>query len=528
MPFEEAIGYVLNKEPNPEEWDSAMWAAEKPAVRVRSFFSSRVENARFLDRAQGLIFDYMAKVTDEVTGPDGVKRPALRIGGRADFVRLMREFMVKEGMATPEELWNTEQSDLTDIKSEARLRLIFDTTVRQAYGYGNWRQGMTPAVRRAFPAARLVRVRDVAIPRPRHAAHEGEVRLKTDIPWWARYQNDPQIGGFGVPWGPYGFRSGVDQEDVPLREWETLTGRKFDTGAEEMKETDLPGMNDGLGASTKGMDPEIKRKLIEELQALNARDAKRLERSIENSAREAAERARNRALERRGIKPPEAPKITVVDEGDKIRIGEDVGERISKTRKREGMATPEQEKAIAEKVFQSIDRKAAEPQTQPTGGKGINRERHLSASELTLTPEERQMLESPHEILAVYTAEGRLKKAVLGDRQTVGIPGELPPGAILTHNHPTGRGPSDSDLKAVLTRPGTTLRVVATNENGKAEVFQLKALKQVSSEQIAEIAVMYRDLAQMGGDTPSGRRAALDLISEEFGGIIQIERAETR
>lgn len=56
------------------------------------------------------------------------------------------------------------------------------------------------------------------MPRPRHAAHEGEVRLKTDEAWWAAYQNDLEIGGFGVPWEPYGFYSGMGQEDVAREE----------------------------------------------------------------------------------------------------------------------------------------------------------------------------------------------------------------------------------------------------------------------------------------------------------------------
>ena len=38
MFFEEALRFLLEKDPNPEEWDAAEWATEKPAVRVRSLF----------------------------------------------------------------------------------------------------------------------------------------------------------------------------------------------------------------------------------------------------------------------------------------------------------------------------------------------------------------------------------------------------------------------------------------------------------------------------------------------------------
>ncbi|QJE95274.1 hypothetical protein [Luteolibacter luteus] len=263
MFFEVALRFLLEKDPNPEEWDAAEWAAEKPAVRVRSFFSSRVESARFLDRARGLIFDYLAKVRDEVTTPEGEKTTALRVGGREDFVMLMRRFMIEEGMAVPEEFKDVIQGDLEDIRSVLRLRRIFNTYLRQAYGFGQWRQGMKPAVRRAFPSARFVRVRSVMDRRPLHAEHEGEVRLKTDLDWWAKYRNDPAIGGFGVPWGPYGFHSGMGQEDVP-REEARKSGVSVD-GAEGQLEKPLPELNEGLRVSIRGMGPEVKQRLANEL-----------------------------------------------------------------------------------------------------------------------------------------------------------------------------------------------------------------------------------------------------------------------
>ena len=326
MAFEEAIRFLLDKDPNPEEWDSADWATEKPAVRVRSFFSSRVESARFLDRAQGLIFDYMAKVRDDL--PNGER--ALRVGGREDFVMLMRRFMIEEGMAKPDEFQGVNQADLQDIRSVSRLRLIFDTNVRQAYGYGQWRQGMKPAVRRAFPAARFVRDRGVLEPRPRHAAHLGEVRLKTDLDWWARYQNDPKIGGFGVPWGPYGFYSGMGQEDVSKAEAQRL-GLKVEPSPEEDAKP-LPGLNDALAASVRKMDPETKRKLLDELRGgPKPRDA-------EEAGREAAAAARRAAMERRGL--PAEPPVKLVEEGEMIKLappaaqnppakaGEDIGPKL--------------------------------------------------------------------------------------------------------------------------------------------------------------------------------------------------------
>lgn len=309
MFFEEAIRFLLEKNPNPEEWVAAEWAAEKPAVRVRSFFSSRVESARFLDRAQGLIFDYLAKVRDEL--PSG--ETALRVGGREDFVMLMRRFMIEEGMAKPDEFQGVNQGDLTDIRSMSRLRLIFDTNVRQAYGYGHWRQGMKPAVRRAFPAARFVRQRGVMEPRPRHAENVGEVRLKTDRQWWADYQNDPLIGGFGVPWGPYGFHSGMGQEDVSRAEAVRLGLIPQNMAdAPDVPEEPLPSLNENAAASVRKMDPETKRKLLEELRGGPKG------RTPEEAGREAAAAARRAALERQGL--PVDPPLKVIEDGETIRL----------------------------------------------------------------------------------------------------------------------------------------------------------------------------------------------------------------
>lgn len=103
--------------------------------------------------------------------------------------------MIAEGIAAEGEFVGVNQKDVTDVRSVARLRLIFDTNVRQAYGYWEWKQGMEPAVQEAFPTARLVRVRGVKVARPRHQANLGEVNLKADPPW-AEFHNARDIGGF--------------------------------------------------------------------------------------------------------------------------------------------------------------------------------------------------------------------------------------------------------------------------------------------------------------------------------------------
>lgn len=526
MFFDEALGFVLKKNPSPSEWDSATWSAEKPAVRVRAFLSSRVENVRFLDRAQGLLFDYMAGVRDDVVTPSGERTTAVRIGGRADFVRLMREFMIREGMAKADEFGKVNQNDLTDIRSEERLRLIFDTTTRQAFSYGKWRQGMTPAVRRAFPASRFIRVRGVQLPRPRHLAHLGDVRLKSDIPYWARYQNDPLIGGFGVPWGPYGFRSGMDQEDVPRSE-----ARQMGLLKNEKEPENLPGLNSGWQASVRGMDPALKAKLLASLRGgPKPRDPQELGREVARKARLAAigrriddaeargDRAEVARLKAKVVSPPGGLPIEV--DGERILLVDDIDERLSKIRKRE-LSPAEMAQAEAEKIHAKVDRRAAESQ-RGEGRKSPPVRKALLVERLTLTLEERAILESPHEILLAYSADGRLKKTNLGNRTSVPVPNGLPDDAILSHNHPGGRGPSGPDLRYILNNPGQTLRVVAKNENGRTEVFQIKVTRKTTQKEITSLIQNYQAACDLGGDTPPARREAVALLQERFGDILTI------
>lgn len=327
MPFEEAISFLLGKEQLPAEWDSAMWRNQEADFQTKAFFSSRVENARFLDRSQTLLFDYLAKVRETITKSDGTQTTALSVSDRSHFVKLMREFMIAEGMAKASEFKDVNQKDVTDIRSLARLNLIFDTNVRQAYGYGQWKQGMTPAVLQAFPAARLIRVRGVMIPRLRHDANMGEVALKTDTAWWAGYINAREIGGFEVPWGPYGFNSGVSQEDVSREEAERL-GLPVPPSPPE----DESKITDSTQASTKQMDPVLKEKLLEELRAW------RKARSPHEAAKQAAADVRREMLQR-GLEDAEGRGdeaaaqryrkafaelpgrgLRVIDEGDFIRL----------------------------------------------------------------------------------------------------------------------------------------------------------------------------------------------------------------
>lgn len=243
QPFEEAIQKFGERTPIGALLNSAQWRDEVPvALRERAFFSANVENIRFLQRAQSAIADFLTSARDPANN-------SLRTGSRAQFVSIMQNFALREGMGP---LDPNDRGGLKDIGSETRLGLIFDTNVRAAQDFGNWKQGMDPAVLDEFPAQRFIRVRRVRKPRPYHQAALGQVRLKTDTDFWVNLNRD-----FGVPWGPWGYNSGCDVEDVDRAETERLKLLRKGQAALPVDRK----FNDGLQASLRGLEAAMIDKL---------------------------------------------------------------------------------------------------------------------------------------------------------------------------------------------------------------------------------------------------------------------------
>jgi len=341
----------------------------------------------------------------------------------------------------------------------SRLRLIFDTNVRQAYGYGQWRQGMKPAVRRAFPAARFVRQRGVLEPRPRHVAHVNEVRLKTDIDWWARYQNDPEIGGFGVPWGPYGFYSGMGQEDVSRAEAKRL-GLKVDPSPEEDAKP-LPGLNENIAASVRKMDPETKRKLLEELRGGPKG------RTPEEAGREAAAAARRAALERRGV--PAEPPIKVIEEGDRIRL--EVATLAAKEPrqapqmrefKQPELTSPDwQPVYVPDDLFRRLMADMDQDGSQGAGGDWDPLDHLTEAAREIVLAEEAKIAGRAREHGRVIDGNGVITWSGTGGERSISVPSGETTGKVFIHNHPDNNPPSWRDLVEGIADGTLELRVAA-------------------------------------------------------------------
>lgn len=247
QPFEEALRKLSERTIVTSPLRSAQWRDKVAAgLRDRAFFSATVENARVLQTMRDYLGDFLAKAIDPQTG-------GLKAQGRAEFVADMRELCIREGIGkvdpkTGEIDPEIDESDLTDLRSMARLQLIFDTQTESANEYGYWSQGNDPDVLNAYPAQRFIRVRPVRTPRPLHAANEGAVRRKDDLAFWLSMNPD-----FGVPWGPWGYGSGMGVEDVDRIEAERLglVGRRETLTSPERQ------LNDRLSAGVRDLSPEM-------------------------------------------------------------------------------------------------------------------------------------------------------------------------------------------------------------------------------------------------------------------------------
>lgn len=245
MPFAEALDKLGAKSPIVSAMTSSEWSDVPVELRERAFFSSEVESARFLQRAQDAISDFLKANKEEVS--PGVF--ALKTGSRAQFTDLMQNFLRAEGVEI-----SGAAGGLRDITSSSRLGLIFSTQVTQANSYGYWRQGMQPDILNEFPAVRFIRVHAVKEPRLNHAPFEEKVFLKTPegMAELARINRD-----FGVPWAPFGWGCGHDTEDVDRAEAQSLGLLQRGQRLQPVTKS----FNENLQASIKTLDPDLLQKI---------------------------------------------------------------------------------------------------------------------------------------------------------------------------------------------------------------------------------------------------------------------------
>ena len=259
--FKEAIAKLGKKKRIAKKLSSKQWSQVPTQLRERAFFSANVESAKFLEKAQNTLNDYMTGAREYVINPEGKKVLALKRSSRADFLYEMRKLAKESGMGDLLPPGTDRESrdvitKMKDIQSDARLKLIFDTQTSQAQAYGYYKQGQDPTILDEYPAQRFIRAEGRRVPRSLHRKNTNKVRRKDDQAFWLR-MNSQSLGGFGVPYGPWGFNSGMDVEDVNRDEAVKLGLIKEDEFIELPEEK----FNDTLKASTEKMSPDIQKKL---------------------------------------------------------------------------------------------------------------------------------------------------------------------------------------------------------------------------------------------------------------------------
>ena len=186
--------------------DSRQWSAVQAGLRDRAFFSATVEDVRVL----GAFRDVAARLAAGETDPSSA-----RIA--------MRDALAAAGYRPPD-AEDRGPGGIRNLMNEHRLDLILKTNVQQARGWAQFMEGTTPGALLAYPAQRLVRVRQRRMPRDwsarwkdagdavgwQGACRDEFVALKLS-PIWAR------LSRFGTPYPPFDFNSGMGVEDVGKR-----------------------------------------------------------------------------------------------------------------------------------------------------------------------------------------------------------------------------------------------------------------------------------------------------------------------
>jgi hypothetical protein len=205
-PFRQALAALKKRQPVAVDWSAADWRDfVPPYFRQDAFFSAHTASARMLNSYKTFLDDFLSKAVETVTLPDGTTTIALKAQGRAGFVRDAKE-MFGGG---PDEGGGR----ITDLLSTTRTQLIFETNLRMSFGRAQFEEGNLPEILDYFPGQRFIRVGFVQEPRPLHEEHRDEIHLKDDLAFWLA-MNSPDIGGFDLPYEPFGYNSQMGTEDV--------------------------------------------------------------------------------------------------------------------------------------------------------------------------------------------------------------------------------------------------------------------------------------------------------------------------
>jgi hypothetical protein len=259
--FREALDALLRRKVRPSWFNTKEWYQVHVAWRNRSFFSATVTSAKVLTKMQNMLIDWTQGATEKVINPTTLKLETVyKVNGLAEFRERAADYMIQEGLAKPSDFQDTK---ITSLVSNARLQLIFNTNTEQAATFATWQTRMSDEDwLNRYPAARFMRTAGARVKRPKHVANEGQVKRWDDYRFWLD-MNSEDIGGFQVPWGPYGFNSYMWQQPVKRAEAERLGIVKK---GERIKRPDVKRfgvelkdrINDGIEADIDDLSEELK------------------------------------------------------------------------------------------------------------------------------------------------------------------------------------------------------------------------------------------------------------------------------
>lgn len=265
----DGLKYLARRKVTPGPFDSQAWQSVAPAIRQRAFFSASVNSARVLHRFRSMLLDWQSGAVETITTPSGGVETAYKQTGLAAFRERASELLVSEGLASPEDFRN---NSIRNIAGNARLKLVFQTNTAQAQEFAIYQSRISdPARLNRFPAAEFVRTPGAVVPRPLHVANEGAVRRFDDMAFWLA-MNSPAIGGFAVPWGPWGFNSFMTTFPVSRKRAERLglvkSGERVMPPDLTRFGVSLPArFNHGVTARIEDITPEIRQQSINTITA---------------------------------------------------------------------------------------------------------------------------------------------------------------------------------------------------------------------------------------------------------------------
>ena len=226
----------------PSNLSSAELSRIRVSIRMKAFFSARVENAKLLERMKRI-----------VTGVVDRGEPAANAIGRLRTAVEASGYRPVPGT----------EGTIQDLTSSPRLRLIAETNAGMARGYGEWAKKQDVDKLRRYPVQQLVRKLPRVEPRDWPARWrtmggsmvQGDMIAGVNNPIWAR------ISRFGLPYPPFDFNSGMGLRMLSAKEAEK---RKVRFSSLDMSPRRVPNFDDDAEGELP-RDESIRNALLKDL-----------------------------------------------------------------------------------------------------------------------------------------------------------------------------------------------------------------------------------------------------------------------